>query len=66
MGRFSIVPENKHFYFHGTRQEEPFCTASNICSKWIFISFYSDIRELLRRQVYSGFQVYSLIFFADI
>ena len=66
MGRFSIVPENNHFYFHGTRQVEPFCIASNICSKWIFISFYGDIRELSRSQVYSSFQVYSLIFFTDI
>ena len=23
-GSFFIVPENKHFYFHGTRQVEPF------------------------------------------
>ena len=23
-GRVFIVPENKHFYFHGTRQVEPF------------------------------------------
>ena len=47
-GSFFIVPENKHFYFHGTRQVEPFM----LYCKEIFNSFYSNITGLLRSQVY--------------
>ena len=54
LGTFFIVPENKHLYFHGTRQVEPFMLhCFEFLSEGDFINFYSDIRGILQSQVYS-------------
>ena len=53
LGHFFFVPENKHFYLHGTCQVPLVLHCFKCLSKVDFISFYGDIRELLWGQVYS-------------